>query len=831
MAGVINMAAVTRPVEVDNNLSLRVYLRLAKNLQHLADVYRCEGNKLQLYVLLIRFISLVTTTIPQHKEYRSQSHLLALTSLKRQALEALDECEQLKPAVARLNGTSLLSFEEDYPPEEDGVVPVYFPTSPPRRASSLASFSSSSSASPLSSTTFISSLSPFPDSSSSYSFSSSSTAPSLFTSRASWPGYGPSSMDTGAGSGGVVAVDSNSGFYSYGSNGSNGYSADLGGGYNGGGYSGSSSSNGSAVLAGIGATGTLSLGMDLDVWAQSLTQPQQGQEAALSLAIPSATSSWSNLAASTTLLEQQQHPQQQQQQQPFYYQQQPQQQQQQQWYQPQNSNSMDLLSGIGSLSLTTAALPAIASAATVATSIARPLTSSYSFSLPQPRSEALSRHSLVSFPSSAPRQRALAPVQVSYPTKIDSSPIELPDLLSWPEKPKPQQQQQHQQRDAASTASANRNTLDNSFADSVETERDLRSDSTVTGAASAAPSTTAPTEPAAAASGAVSGSGSGAGSGAGGAAVPAPAGNEPSAIQPPSAAAAAAAAAAAVTSSAAAASAAAAAGGVGARGREAQSNGGTGLPSPLVQPAPPPANAPLQEVSLPGVGRPEHSHSHQHEQKKQNHRLQQQHEQQLVVGGALPERSGGGGKVRKTSGPKGVKAVHISTRMMDEFMRVVIDNTSRNLETCAVLAGSLKKGMFFVTALILPKQHSTSDSCSTTNEEEIFEAQDKLGLFQLGWIHTHPTQSCFMSSIDVHTHYSYQVMLPEAIAIVMAPMDPRRKFGIFRLTDPGGMKVIQKCPLRGFHSHEPTKDGSPIYTHSSHVFFNPKIKFDVVDLR
>ncbi|CAI7857656.1 unnamed protein product, partial [Closterium sp. NIES-54] len=412
------MAAVTRPVEVDNNLSLRVYLRLAKNLQHLADVYRCEGNKLQLYVLLIRFISLATTTIPQHKEYRSQSHLLALTSLKRQALAALDECEQLKPAVARLNGVSLFSFEEDYPPEEDGVVPVYFPTSPPRRPSSLASFSSFSSASPLSSTTFISSLSPFQDSSS-YSFSSSSsTAPSLFTSRASWPGYGPSSMDTGAGSGGVVAVDSNSGFYSYGSNGSNGYSADLGGGYNGGGYSGSSSSsssssNGSAVLAGIGATGALSLGMDLDVWAQSLTQPQQGQEAALSLAIPSTTSSWSNPAASTTLLEQQQHPQQQQQQQqPFYYQQQPQQQQQQQWYQPQNSNSMDLLSGIGSLSLTTAVLPAIASAATVATSIARPLTSSYSsFSLPQPRSEALSRHSLVSFPSSAPRQRALAPVQ------------------------------------------------------------------------------------------------------------------------------------------------------------------------------------------------------------------------------------------------------------------------------------------------------------------------------------------------------------------------------------------------------------------------------------
>lgn len=43
------------------------------------------------------------------------------------------------------------------------------------------------------------------------------------------------------------------------------------------------------------------------------------------------------------------------------------------------------------------------------------------------------------------------------------------------------------------------------------------------------------------------------------------------------------------------------------------------------------------------------------------------------------------------------------------------------------------------------------------NEEEIFEAQDSRGLYPLGWIHTHPTQTCFLSSIDVHTHCGYQV--------------------------------------------------------------------------
>lgn len=100
-----------------------------------------------------------------------------------------------------------------------------------------------------------------------------------------------------------------------------------------------------------------------------------------------------------------------------------------------------------------------------------------------------------------------------------------------------------------------------------------------------------------------------------------------------------------------------------------------------------------------------------------------------------------------------------STKMMDEFMRLAKANTTRNLETCGVLAGSLvrafcafashlglcfsltdahqpdcygcgmirqdlfglskqgclrfvlqKKGIFYVCTLIIPKQESTSDS-------------------------------------------------------------------------------------------------------------------------
>ncbi|XP_065863754.1 AMSH-like ubiquitin thioesterase 3 [Euphorbia lathyris] len=175
--------------------------------------------------------------------------------------------------------------------------------------------------------------------------------------------------------------------------------------------------------------------------------------------------------------------------------------------------------------------------------------------------------------------------------------------------------------------------------------------------------------------------------------------------------------------------------------------------------------------------------------------------------------------------------LHVPVSLMEDFLRLARANTKKNLETCGVLAGSLKKKVFHITTLIIPKQEATSDSCSTLNEEEIFEVQDKMGLFPLGWIHTHPSQTCFMSSVDLHTHYSYQIMLPEAVAIVMAPTDTSSPHGIFHLSDPGGLSVIRNCEQRGFHPHEEALDGSSIYEHCSHVYMNSKTKFDVVDLR
>ncbi|KAJ3670823.1 hypothetical protein LUZ60_008249 [Juncus effusus] len=174
--------------------------------------------------------------------------------------------------------------------------------------------------------------------------------------------------------------------------------------------------------------------------------------------------------------------------------------------------------------------------------------------------------------------------------------------------------------------------------------------------------------------------------------------------------------------------------------------------------------------------------------------------------------------------------MHISVRLIEEFMELAKENTISNLETCGVLGASLKDGIYYVTTLVVPKQETTAHSCQASNEEEIYAILAEQSLVPAGWIHTHPSQTCFLSSIDLHTQYSYQVMLPEAVAIVIAPTDETRNYGIFRLTDPGGMTILRNCGETGFHQH-PTDDEKSIYEDCNNVYFKPNLRFEIVDLR
>ncbi|KAK1298622.1 AMSH-like ubiquitin thioesterase 2 [Acorus calamus] len=118
----------------------------------------------------------------------------------------------------------------------------------------------------------------------------------------------------------------------------------------------------------------------------------------------------------------------------------------------------------------------------------------------------------------------------------------------------------------------------------------------------------------------------------------------------------------------------------------------------------------------------------------------------------------------ESSSTNAVQDVHISARLMEDFLELARENTNQDLETCGVLGALL-------------------------------------------------------------------VMLPESIAIVLAPTDQSRSYGVFRLTTPGGTTVLKDCQERGFHTHQEPANGSPIYEDCSSVYLNSNLRFEIIDLR
>ncbi|KAG4421278.1 hypothetical protein IFR04_005580 [Cadophora malorum] len=177
-----------------------------------------------------------------------------------------------------------------------------------------------------------------------------------------------------------------------------------------------------------------------------------------------------------------------------------------------------------------------------------------------------------------------------------------------------------------------------------------------------------------------------------------------------------------------------------------------------------------------------------------------------------------------------LRTVFLPPTLRTEFLKYAEPNTRNNLETCGMLCGTLISNALFIQRVVIPEQKSTSDTCETVNENSLFDYCTSEDLLLLGWIHTHPTQSCFMSSVDLHTHFGYQTMMKESIAIVCAP-SKNPSWGVFRLTDPPGKQAIAQCRQSSlFHPHSEAN----IYTDAlrpGHVFEADGLEFSIVDLR
>ncbi|KAJ7987743.1 hypothetical protein DPEC_G00329660 [Dallia pectoralis] len=173
---------------------------------------------------------------------------------------------------------------------------------------------------------------------------------------------------------------------------------------------------------------------------------------------------------------------------------------------------------------------------------------------------------------------------------------------------------------------------------------------------------------------------------------------------------------------------------------------------------------------------------------------------------------------------EGLRRVVIPRDLTYKFLLLADGNTTRGIETCGVLCGKLTQNEFLLTHVVVPKQSAGPDYCDMENVEELFSFQDQHNLLTLGWIHTHPTQTAFLSSVDLHTHCSYQLMLPEAIAIVCSPK--HNDTGVFRLTI-SGMGEVAGCRLKGFHPHSKEP---PLFSICRHVVIKD-LKTTMLDLR
>ncbi|KAH8899959.1 Mov34/MPN/PAD-1 family protein [Thozetella sp. PMI_491] len=178
-----------------------------------------------------------------------------------------------------------------------------------------------------------------------------------------------------------------------------------------------------------------------------------------------------------------------------------------------------------------------------------------------------------------------------------------------------------------------------------------------------------------------------------------------------------------------------------------------------------------------------------------------------------------------------LRTMFLPTDLRQSFLKAAYDNTRRGLEMCGILCGTVVNNALFVSCLLIPEQTCTSDTCETENESAVLDYCINEDLLILGWIHTHPTQTCFMSSRDLHTQASYQVMMPESIAIVCAPkFEP--SYGIFRLTNPPGLPHILQCDHSDtFHQHSIDNIYTDAENPPGHVYETSKMSFTVHDLR
>jgi len=175
--------------------------------------------------------------------------------------------------------------------------------------------------------------------------------------------------------------------------------------------------------------------------------------------------------------------------------------------------------------------------------------------------------------------------------------------------------------------------------------------------------------------------------------------------------------------------------------------------------------------------------------------------------------------------PTGLRTVVVPSNLEEVFLSIAKANSDRDIETLGTLGGQLSNNKFIISHLLIPRQVGKSDSCTMEGLEDVWDVHDKENIIFLGWVHTHPAYSVYLSSVDMHNQYEWQHMLPEALAIVCSIKDGVA--GNLRLTQ-AGMSEIGGCSLTNFHPHSKEP---PLWEEASHVEIDRNRRVVLKDLR
>ncbi|KAH9306161.1 hypothetical protein KI387_010565, partial [Taxus chinensis] len=91
-----------------------------------ANIHREEKNLIDLYIILLRFSSLISETIPQHRDFK-QSHTREKVEYVKKLNGVLSELEQLKPEVSRQVNELNARYARSISQEETGDTSLEWP--------------------------------------------------------------------------------------------------------------------------------------------------------------------------------------------------------------------------------------------------------------------------------------------------------------------------------------------------------------------------------------------------------------------------------------------------------------------------------------------------------------------------------------------------------------------------------------------------------------------------------------------------------------------------------------------------------------------------------